>query len=82
MSMYQEAGDIKEEYAKEIEEIKTVRMVWLIVRLCKATRRYCRGNVAFNNFMNTVFDDFNFKVVQKEKQDGTPYAGLNIVESE
>jgi hypothetical protein len=78
MSMYEVASEIKSSYKDEIKEL-TGRQIWLMVRLAKMVRRYCRSNVAFNNAMNTVFKDVAvFKVVAKLKKDGTTYDGLSI----
>lgn len=58
----------------------TQRQVWFIVKVAKGARLYCRTNVAFNNFFNSIFQGVaRFRQVEKTKPGGDTYEGLQII---
>ncbi len=79
MSMHDSAEKLKEEYKELFKSELTFDQLWWIVKMMKAARLYCRSNVAFNNFLNSVFRGVaQFKQVEKEGSGGNKYMGLSI----
>ena len=79
MSMYDSAGKLKEEFKELFKDGMTPRQVWWVVKMMKAARLYCRSNVAFNNFANSVFRGIaEFKQIPKQDTQGREYTGLEI----
>lgn len=58
---------LKSKIEKYIGDKLTVDQLWCLVLLSKHVRLRCRNNVAFNNFMNSMFPYARFRVVQKTK---------------
>lgn len=52
--------------------------LWALVILAKHVRLRARNNSAFNNLMNGMFPNANFKEVIKTRLDGQTYKGLSI----
>jgi hypothetical protein len=79
MTMYDSANKLREEFKELFKEGMTPRHVWWVVKMMKSARLYCRSNIAFNNFMNTVFRGVaEFKQVSKLDSQGKEYNGLEI----
>jgi hypothetical protein len=79
MSMYDSAGKLKEEFKELFKDGMTLRQFWWVVKMMKAARLYCRSNVAFNNFLNSVFRGVaEFRQVPKQDAQGKGYTGLEI----
>ena len=79
MSMYETAEKLRVEYKELFKDSLTFRQLWWVVKMMKAARLYCRGNVAFNNFMNSVFKDVaQFRQVEREGPAGKKYPGLAV----
>ncbi len=71
MSMYESAGKLREESKELFKDGLSFRQVWWVVKMMKVARLYCRSNVAFNNFMNDVFQGVSkFRQVEREGNDG------------
>ena len=71
---------LKEELATEFPSI-TLRQLWTISKLAKRVRTRARNNIAFNNMMNRLFPDFDFKQVNKNNANtGIAYPGLQITD--
>lgn len=79
MSMYDSAEKLRKEFKELFKDGMTPRQIWFIVKMMKSARLYCRNNVAFNNFANTVFRDVaEFRQVSKQDAQGKGYTGLEI----
>lgn len=79
MSMYDSAGKLREEFKELFKDGMTPRQVWWVVKMMKSARLYCRNNVAFNNFMNSIFGGVaEFRQVLKRDEQGREYTGLEI----
>lgn len=79
MSMYETAEKLRAEYKELFKDNLTFRQLWWVVKMMKAARLYCRGNTAFNNFMNSVFKDVaQLRQVEREGTDGHKYPGLAV----
>ena len=79
MTMYDSADKLREEFKELFPNELSLRQIWFFVKICKAARLYCRSNVAFNNFMNSLFRGVaEFKHVQKQDSKGIGYTGLEI----
>ncbi len=79
MSMYESAGKLREESKELFKDGLSFRQVWWVVKMMKVARLYCRSNVAFNNFMNDVFQGVSkFRQVEREGNDGKKYVGLAV----
>ena len=79
MSMYESAGKLREESKELFKDGLSSRQIWFFVKMMKAARLYCRGNVAFNNFANAVFDGVaKFRQVEREGVGGKKYMGLAV----
>lgn len=79
MSMYESAEKLRNEFKELFKDGMTPRQVWWIVKMMKSARLYCRSNIAFNNFMNSVFRDVaKFRQVLKQDAQGKEYKGLEI----
>lgn len=79
MTMYDSADKLREEFKELFPNGLSFRQIWFVVKLCKAVRLYCRSNVAFNNFVNSVFrGTAEFKDVPKQDAHGKGYTGLEI----
>ena len=79
MNMYDTSEKLREEFKGIFKDGMSPRQIWWVVKMTKAARLYCRSNVAFNNFMNSVFDGIaKFEQVEKENKEGNKYMGLSI----
>jgi hypothetical protein len=79
MSMYDSAEKLRKEFKELFGNDMTPRQIWFIVKMMKSARLYCRSNVAFNNFMNSVFRGIaEFRQVPKQDAQGKGYTGLEI----
>jgi hypothetical protein len=79
MSMYTSAEQLREESKELFKDGLSFRQVWFLVKMMKAARLYCRSNVAFNNFMNSVFSGTaKFRQVEREGLAGKKYMGLAV----
>lgn len=79
MGMYESAEKLREERKELFKDGLSFRQVWFIVKMMKAARLYCRSNVAFNNFMNALFQGTaKFRQVEREGLGGKKYMGLSI----
>jgi hypothetical protein len=79
MSMYESAEKLREESKELFKDGLSSRQIWFIVKAMKAARWYCRSNVAFNNFMNAMFQGTaKFRQVEKEGAGGKKYMGLAV----
>lgn len=79
MSMDEKANKLRAEYKELFKDNLTFRQLWWVVKMMKAARMYCRSNVAFNNFMNSVFKDVaQFRQVEREGPAGKKYPGLAV----
>ena len=77
--MYDTADKLREEYNELFKDGLSFRQLWWIVKICKAVRLYCRSNVAFDNFLNSVFKGkAEFRQVPKQDTQGREYTGLEI----
>jgi hypothetical protein len=56
----------------------SVQQLWAITKLCKFVRQRARNNAAFNNLMNELFPHARFRQVEKQKENGETYPGLEI----
>lgn len=80
MGMYESAEKLREERKELFKDGLSSRQVWFIVKMMKAARFYCRSNVAFNNFMNSMFQGTaKFRQVEKVGLGGKKYMGLAIM---
>lgn len=59
-------------------EKPNAQALWAISAFAKHCRKYCRPNVAFNNFMNRIFPHARFTQVTKVDKEGKEYPGLEI----
>lgn len=79
MSMHDSAEKLRVEYKELFKDGLTFRQLWWVVKMMKTARMYCRSNVAFNNFANSVFKDVaQFRQVEREGTEGKKYPGLAI----
>ena len=79
MSMHESAEKLKVEYKELFKDGLTFRQLWWVIKMMKTARFYCRGNVAFNNFMNSVFEGIaQFRQVEREGFAGKKYPGLAV----
>jgi hypothetical protein len=79
MSMYESAEKLREESKELFKDGLSFRQVWWVVKMMKAARLYCRSNVAFNNFMNLIFQGTaKFRQVEREGAGGKKYMGLAV----
>ena len=79
MAMYDSAEKLREEFKELFKDGLNFRQLWWVANMCKAVRLYCRSNVAFDNFMNSVFRGMaEFKQVHKQDAQGNGYIGLEI----
>lgn len=79
MTMYDTAGKLREESNELFKDGLSFRQLWWVIKMCKAVRMYCRSNVAFDNFMNSVFrGTAEFRQVSKQDTQGKGYTGLEI----
>ena len=79
MSLSDSTERLREESKELFKDGLSFRQVWWIVKMMKAARLYCRSNVAFNNFMNMIFNGTaKFRQVEREGLDGKKYMGLAV----
>lgn len=79
MAMYETAEKLRKEREELFKDGLSSRQVWFIVKMMKAARLYCRGNAAFNNFMNSAFQGMaKFRQVEREGVGGKKYMGLAV----
>lgn len=79
MSMYDSAEKLREESKELFPGGLSFRQLWWVVKMMKAARLYCRSNVSFNNFMNSLFKDTaKFRQVEREGPGGNKYMGLAV----
>jgi hypothetical protein len=77
--MYESAGKLREESKELFKDGLSFRQVWWVVKMMKAARLYCRTNIAFNNFMNNIFQGTaKFRQVEREGVGGKKYMGLAV----
>lgn len=55
----------------------TPEQLWCLTKFAKHVRLRARNNTAFNNYMNRIFPNANFKQVPKEYH-GRTFEGLQI----
>lgn len=67
---------LKSELAEQFPDL-TLRQVWTIVKLSKRIRQRARNNAAFNNLMNRLLPNFEFREVPKDNKWGK---GLQITD--
>ncbi len=70
--------EVLDEFRRVFDTEPDLDMLWFLVKMCKHVRLRARNNSAFNNYMNRCFPGFNFQQVEKKRQDGTSYPGLEI----
>ena len=79
MNMHESAEKLREESKELFKDGLTFRQLWWVVKMMKAARLYCRSNIAFNNFMNSVFSGTaQFRQVEREGLAGKKYPGLAV----
>lgn len=47
----------------------TVKQLWVIVKIIRHCRKFCRNNAALTNWLNRNFDGFSFKEYQNPEED-------------
>lgn len=75
-SYFNPEAALKSELAEQFPDL-TLRQLWTIVKLVKRVRKFARNNAAFNNLMNRLFPDFEFREVKKDNKWGK---GLQITD--
>ena len=71
--------EVQEEWLKAFgTSVTTEQQMWVLVKLFKHARGRCRSNVAMNNWLKDCFPNFRFSQVEKTKENGEKYPGLEI----
>lgn len=77
--MHDSAERLRKDLAELFPEGFNFKQLWWIVKIAKGTRMYCRTNVEFNNYMNSIFSGkAKFEQVTKSGKDEKSYLGLQI----